>query len=323
MDDRLLNLYYCFCFRLSSTSSPRSASTSAALTSPPHPEQCATHHRQEARPRSIVAYCLLVVSRQSPPPVSLFSARRSIPPGPGSSRPGKKPEIPSMSPFALSMNESSNQPIKWQRVLLKVSGEALAGDHSQNIDPKITMAIAREVAAVTRLGIEVAIVVGGGNIFRGSSWAGCSGLDRSSADYIGQIFLDCTFLEFQHIIDYSLLLGLHFRAPENLRALAEYPRSLQQQDSLSSGEDSVKEGDELILPKGLLLVAHEPGSMNTAPGSHIRGNTLRAYSIRDKEVDLLLSGTARLNIERVLILYKEVNWSGELAISSDLLGFGE
>ncbi|RRT81858.1 hypothetical protein BHE74_00012058 [Ensete ventricosum] len=49
----------------------------------------------------------------------------------------------------------------------------------------ITMSIAREVASVTRLGIEVAIVVGGGNIFRGASWAGCSGLDRSSADYIG------------------------------------------------------------------------------------------------------------------------------------------
>jgi uridylate kinase len=50
---------------------------------------------------------------------------------------------------------------------------------------QITMAIAREVASVTRLGVEVAIVVGGGNIFRGASWAGCSGLDRSSADYIG------------------------------------------------------------------------------------------------------------------------------------------
>ncbi|RYR64605.1 hypothetical protein Ahy_A03g010680 isoform A [Arachis hypogaea] len=112
-----------------------------------------------------------------------------------------------------------------------------------------------------------------------------------------QISLDCTFLESQHIIDYSLLLGLHFRAPENLRALAEYPGSLQQQDSLSSGEDSVKEGDELILPKGLLLVAHEPGSVNTAPGPHIRGNTLRAYSIGDKEVDLLLPGTARLRVQ--------------------------
>ncbi|KAG0467578.1 hypothetical protein HPP92_019158 [Vanilla planifolia] len=76
---------------------------------------------------------------------------------------------------------------KWQRVLLKVSGEALAGDHKDNIDPKITMSIAKEVASVTKLGIEVAIVVGGGNIFRGASWAGCSGLDRSSADYIGML----------------------------------------------------------------------------------------------------------------------------------------
>ncbi|XP_038998014.1 uridylate kinase-like [Hibiscus syriacus] len=52
---------------------------------------------------------------------------------------------------------------------------------------QITMAIATEVASVTCLGIEVAIVVGGGNIFRGSSWAGSSGLDRSSADYIGML----------------------------------------------------------------------------------------------------------------------------------------
>ncbi|KAG5029800.1 hypothetical protein JHK87_013314 [Glycine soja] len=128
----------------------------------------------------------------------------------------RKPGIPSMSHLRLSMNESSKPSFKWRRVLLKVSGEALAGDHSQNIDPKvtypallcysislfnsclgkypnsslkesITMAIAREVAAVTRLGIEVALVVGGGNIFRGSSWAGSSGLDRSSADYIGML----------------------------------------------------------------------------------------------------------------------------------------
>ncbi|KAH1082937.1 hypothetical protein J1N35_022698 [Gossypium stocksii] len=91
----------------------------------------------------------------------------------------------SMAPFRMQINEKTSY--KWRRVLLKVSGEALAGDHSQNIDPKVTMAIAREVASVTRLGIEVAIVVGGGNIFRGSSRAGCSGLDRSSADYIGML----------------------------------------------------------------------------------------------------------------------------------------
>ncbi|XP_075475518.1 uridylate kinase PUMPKIN, chloroplastic-like [Primulina tabacum] len=95
----------------------------------------------------------------------------------------------SMPPFGVTLNDSSSsKPLyKWQRVLLKVSGEALAGDQTQTIDPKITMAIAKEVASVTRLGIEVAIVVGGGNIFRGASWAGSSGLDRSSADYIGML----------------------------------------------------------------------------------------------------------------------------------------
>ncbi|KAL9459450.1 hypothetical protein AB3S75_002782 [Citrus x aurantiifolia] len=102
---------------------------------------------------------------------------------------GRQPQMSSMSPFGVTLNDNgmSKPSYKWQRVLLKVSGEALAGDHTQNIDPKITMAIAREVALVTRLGIEVAIVVGGGNIFRGASAAGNSGLDRSSADYIGML----------------------------------------------------------------------------------------------------------------------------------------
>ncbi|KAL8110581.1 hypothetical protein AgCh_026347 [Apium graveolens] len=97
--------------------------------------------------------------------------------------------ISSEVPFGATLNENglSTPSFRWRRVLLKVSGEALAGDQKQNIDPKVTMAIAREVASVTRLGIEVAIVVGGGNIFRGSSWAGSSGLDRSSADYIGML----------------------------------------------------------------------------------------------------------------------------------------
>ncbi|KAK7247313.1 hypothetical protein RIF29_42194 [Crotalaria pallida] len=113
---------------------------------------------------------------------------------------------------------------------------------------------------------------------------------------LNQISLDCRFLESQHIIDYSLLLGLHFRAPENLKALAEPPGSIQRQDSFLSGDD-VKQGEQLILPKGLLLVAHEPSFVNTAPGPHIRGNTLRAYSIGDKEVDLLLPGTARLRVQ--------------------------
>ncbi|EEF45131.1 uridylate kinase isoform X2 [Ricinus communis] len=99
----------------------------------------------------------------------------------------RQAQMTSMAAFGMNETSLSRPSYKWQRVLLKVSGEALAGDRTQNIDPKITMAIAREVASVTRLGVEVAIVVGGGNIFRGSSWAGSSGLDRSSADYIGML----------------------------------------------------------------------------------------------------------------------------------------
>ncbi|KAJ1435008.1 Phosphatidylinositol-4-phosphate 5-kinase, core [Sesbania bispinosa] len=107
-----------------------------------------------------------------------------------------------------------------------------------------------------------------------------------------QISLDCKFLESQQIIDYSLLLGLHFRAPENLKALAAHHGSMQHQETSPSGD-----GELLILPKGLVLVAHEPSVVNTAPGPHIRGNTLRAYSMGDNEVDLLLPGTARLRVQ--------------------------
>ncbi|KAL2342185.1 hypothetical protein Fmac_010125 [Flemingia macrophylla] len=108
-----------------------------------------------------------------------------------------------------------------------------------------------------------------------------------------QISLDCKFLESQHIIDYSLLLGLHFRAPENLKAFVDHHESMQHQDTLPSGD----EGELMIFPKGLLLVSHEPSIVNTAPGPHIRGNTLRAYSMGDNEVDLLLPGTARLRVQ--------------------------
>ncbi|KAH9311823.1 hypothetical protein KI387_026858, partial [Taxus chinensis] len=91
------------------------------------------------------------------------------------------------TPSKGSLEMITSESLRWRRVLLKVSGEALAGNCEQNVDPKITMAIAREVASVAHLGVEVAIVVGGGNFFRGSTWAGCSGLDRSSADHIGML----------------------------------------------------------------------------------------------------------------------------------------
>jgi uridylate kinase len=74
----------------------------------------------------------------------------------------------------------------FRRVLLKLSGEALMGDHEYGIDPKRVAAIAREIVEVQTEGLEVAIVVGGGNIYRGMA-AAAEGMDRATADYAGML----------------------------------------------------------------------------------------------------------------------------------------
>jgi uridylate kinase len=74
----------------------------------------------------------------------------------------------------------------YRRILLKLSGEALMGDLGYGIDPTIVQNIAQEVAEVIAGGTQIAIVVGGGNIFRGVK-ASAAGMDRATADYIGMI----------------------------------------------------------------------------------------------------------------------------------------
>ncbi|MDA3901832.1 MAG: UMP kinase [Desulfuromusa sp.] len=76
--------------------------------------------------------------------------------------------------------------IKYRRILLKLSGEALAGDQGYGIDPDVINGIAAEIKEVSRLGVEVAVVIGGGNIFRGLA-ASSKGMDRASADYMGML----------------------------------------------------------------------------------------------------------------------------------------
>ncbi|MBW4651227.1 MAG: UMP kinase [Kastovskya adunca ATA6-11-RM4] len=76
--------------------------------------------------------------------------------------------------------------ITYRRVLLKLSGEALMGDLGYGIDPAIVQEIAAEVADVVSTGVQLAIVVGGGNIFRGLK-ASAAGMDRATADYVGMI----------------------------------------------------------------------------------------------------------------------------------------
>ncbi len=74
----------------------------------------------------------------------------------------------------------------YRRILLKLSGEALAGNQGYGIDPNVIVGIAEEIREVTALGTQVALVIGGGNIFRGVA-AASKGMDRASADYMGML----------------------------------------------------------------------------------------------------------------------------------------
>src|SRR3954451_11323129 len=74
----------------------------------------------------------------------------------------------------------------FQRVLIKLSGEALMGDLDYGIDPERVAHVAKAIAAVRQRGVEVAIVVGGGNIYRGLRGA-AEGMDRATGDYMGML----------------------------------------------------------------------------------------------------------------------------------------
>lgn len=75
---------------------------------------------------------------------------------------------------------------KYKRVVLKLSGEALAGKQGYGIDPAVIQSIARQIKEVTQLGVELAVVVGGGNIWRGMAGS-AQGMDRATADYMGML----------------------------------------------------------------------------------------------------------------------------------------
>ncbi len=76
--------------------------------------------------------------------------------------------------------------VKYRRVLLKLSGEALMGEQGHGLDPAVVKQLAGEIKTVHALGVQVALVIGGGNIFRGLAGA-ASGMERSTADYMGML----------------------------------------------------------------------------------------------------------------------------------------
>lgn len=101
--------------------------------------------------------------------------------------------------ISISSSLSSKSP-KFRRVLLKVSGEALMGASDYGIDFATVDRIAREIQEVRQLGVEVCLVVGGGNIFRGVSGA-TKGMARASADYMGMLATVINALAMQHALE--------------------------------------------------------------------------------------------------------------------------
>ncbi|MBI2204125.1 MAG: UMP kinase [Candidatus Rokubacteria bacterium] len=116
------------------------------------------------------------------------------------------------------MPADAGQPA-YRRIVLKLSGEALAGSQGYGIDPEVLQRIGSEVRDVVDLGVEIAIVIGGGNIFRGIA-ASAGGMDRATADYMGMLATVINALALQDALE---KVGLQTRVLSaiEMRAVAE------------------------------------------------------------------------------------------------------
>jgi uridylate kinase len=107
----------------------------------------------------------------------------------------------------------------YKRILLKLSGEALMGDQPYGIDPAVATRIAQDVAEIQALGVQTAIVIGGGNIFRGLA-ASARGMDRSTGDYMGMLATVINALAMQDALEHNGVPTRVLTAIE-MRAVAE------------------------------------------------------------------------------------------------------
>jgi uridylate kinase len=107
----------------------------------------------------------------------------------------------------------------YRRVLLKLSGEALMGEQPFGIDPAVATQIAKEIAEIQQLGVQTAVVIGGGNLFRGLA-ASAKGMDRATADYMGMLATVINALALQDALEHQGVLTRVATAIE-MRAVAE------------------------------------------------------------------------------------------------------
>jgi uridylate kinase len=118
-----------------------------------------------------------------------------------------------------SASDRAPKPPTYRRILLKLSGEALMGDKPYGIDPAITAQIAHDVQEIQQLGVETAIVIGGGNIFRGLA-ASARGMDRATGDYMGMLATVINALALQDALEQQGVLTRVMSAIE-MRAVSE------------------------------------------------------------------------------------------------------
>jgi uridylate kinase len=107
----------------------------------------------------------------------------------------------------------------YRRVLLKLSGEALMGEQAFGIDPAVATQIAKEIGEIQQLGVQTAVVIGGGNLFRGLA-ASARGMDRATADYMGMLATVINALALQDALEHSGVATRVASAIE-MRAVAE------------------------------------------------------------------------------------------------------
>jgi uridylate kinase len=107
----------------------------------------------------------------------------------------------------------------YQRIRLKLSGEALMGEEPFGIDPAVTTQIAKEVGEIQELGVQTAVVIGGGNLFRGLA-ASAKGMDRATADYMGMLATVINALALQDALEHQGVVTRVMSAIE-MRAVAE------------------------------------------------------------------------------------------------------
>ena len=107
----------------------------------------------------------------------------------------------------------------YQRVLLKLSGEALMGEQQFGIDPGVTTQIAKDIQEIQNLGVQTAVVIGGGNLFRGLA-ASARGMDRATADYMGMLATVINALALQDALEHQGVPSRVASAIE-MRAVAE------------------------------------------------------------------------------------------------------